>query len=106
MTAVEAEPLADDHPAVRAIKLRHEAARRLLPDTEAVEERVSLLAAVVSPDESATYADESVVDGTYWDVAAEQEGRRVRSSGANAYPKGFEALCAAVSALAGGRTFE
>ena len=59
-----------------------------------------------------SYEPEGVVmDGTYWSVALDQGDRRVRSSGANAYPEGddpgrdFRALCRALSRLAGGRTF-
>lgn len=58
-----------------------------------------------------SYEMPDVMDGTYWSVALDRGERRVRSSGANAYPDGddpgrdFRALCRAVSRLAGGRTF-
>ena len=49
--------------------------------------------------------DSPVMDGTSWMLEAEHDGRRVRSSGSNAYPPRFADVCQAVAALSGGRTF-
>ena len=56
---------------------------------------------------NARYETEGVVDGTYWHLVAEHEGRRVESSGANGYPgspgadpgRAFTTFCRAVSRL-------
>ncbi len=55
------------------------------------------------------------MDGTYWGVTLQGEGKRVSSSGDNAYPgqdehagdegPTFSAFCRAVSRLVGGRDF-
>lgn len=57
----------------------------------------------------ARYETEGVVDGTYWHLVAEHDGRRVESSGANGYPgspgadpgRAFTTFCRAVSRLSG-----
>ena len=59
--------------------------------------------------------ERSGIDGTYWVLELEVPGRRLSSSGVNAYPPGprgsaqptreFNRFCAAVSRLAGGRAF-
>jgi hypothetical protein len=53
----------------------------------------------------ASYADRSVLDGTYWGFRCSWLGRTVDSSGANAYPPGFDEFCDAVEQLLDGRTF-
>jgi hypothetical protein len=57
----------------------------------------------------ARYETDGVVDGTCWHVAAEHDGKRVESSGANGYPaspgpdpsRTFATFCRAVSELSG-----
>jgi hypothetical protein len=49
------------------------------------------------------YEDPSVLDGTGWAVELARGGRRLESSGSNAFPPGWERFCAAASRLAGGR---
>lgn len=53
----------------------------------------------------ASYEDRSVLDGTYWAFSCSWASRTVDSSGANAYPAGFDELCAALTRLVGGRSF-
>jgi hypothetical protein len=58
---------------------------------------------------NARYETEGVADGTQWHVAAEHDGKRVESSGANGYPtrpgpdpsRAFTTFCHAVSRLSG-----
>jgi hypothetical protein len=54
------------------------------------------------------YRDPNTVDGTVWTVTIDWSGRKVGSSGSNAYPdiKQFEIFKAGVSELLGGRKFE
>ena len=47
------------------------------------------------------YESLDIVDGTYWGVTAEHDGRRLETSGANGFPEGFERFCRAVSRLSG-----
>ena len=55
--------------------------------------------------ESVYEADGEITDGDYWAVCLEDDGRTVRSSGANAFPPSFGAFRRAVETLVGGRTF-
>ncbi len=53
------------------------------------------------------YADSSVTDGTSWSLEAEWAGKKVRSTGQNAYPEGkqFRALITAIVELSHGQNF-
>jgi hypothetical protein len=52
-----------------------------------------------------TYEDRSVLDGTYWHVSCAWQDNLIQSSGANAFPDGFDDFCRAVEQLLEGRTF-
>jgi hypothetical protein len=54
------------------------------------------------------YMDLGVADGTSWDFAVVYADRMISSKGLNAYPpkKQFQAFCAALQELTGGKPFE
>lgn len=45
------------------------------------------------------YVDDSVLDGTGWSIRLADGARRIESTGSNAAPPSFAALCAAISKL-------
>jgi hypothetical protein len=51
------------------------------------------------------YDDRTGLEGKHWHLHCEWSGRIVSTSGANAFPAGFDEFCAAVERLLGGRTF-
>jgi hypothetical protein len=51
------------------------------------------------------YEDRSVLDGTHWHVSCAWQDKLIQSSGANAFPDGFDDFCRAVEQLLEGRTF-
>ncbi len=54
---------------------------------------------------ASSYCDPGTLDGTSWSVSLEIEGRRMTSSGSNAFPRTFDEVSAAISRLVGGRDF-
>ena len=52
------------------------------------------------------YVKDGVCDGTQWSIELELHGKKLISSGDNAYPLRFKLFCKAIAKLAGGRAFE
>lgn len=52
-----------------------------------------------------SYATAQVKDGTHWSVTMAFRGRKIESTGSNAYPPDFDKYLAAVKALLGGKEF-
>jgi hypothetical protein len=51
------------------------------------------------------YNDRRVLDGTHWHLTCAWSGSVVDTSGANAFPSGFDEFCVALERLLEGRSF-